>query len=276
MREKYFPLKCHTIPNPFIANDDLPRNRILLDVAISTLWTLFLGVPLFVAFLFLIYFELHLHGVQVSFSLFHILGKVVPIHLATLLLWCTIFWTAVFSIRRVFAQKKQLANAQEQLDITQSQALTDELTGVWNRRGFEMLLQAGLEQARNLEQPYTLILADIDDFKQYNDTYGHLAGDQILKKIVQVMLNCLRSEDAVTRYGGDEFAILCPGLGWKDTIVMLRRLRVHAEGISLVLSLGASVFPFDGDSRPAMLEAADRRLYKVKNRQKKDRKNFPD
>lgn len=94
-------------------------------------------------------------------------------------------------VRKVLAQRKQLAKAQGRLDITQTQVLTDELTGVWNRRGFEMLLQTGLERTRNLEQPYTLILADLDNFKQYNDTHGHLAGDQVLKRIAQIMEDCV-------------------------------------------------------------------------------------
>ncbi len=270
MRDKILPSHCFTIPNPFTPiNNSHSQNRLLLDVAIATTWTLFLGIPLFVVFLLLIYYELYLHGVQASFSVLPILGKVIPYHLVTLLLWSTIFGTAVFAVRKVLAQRKQLAKVQERLDITQTQALTDELTGVWNRRGFEMLLQTGLERAGNLEQPYALILADLDNFKQYNDSHGHLAGDQALKRIAQIMGDCVRLEDAVTRYGGDEFAILCPGLGWKDTIVMLRRLQVHAKKISITLSLGASVFPLDGESRSALLEAADKRLYKVKNRQKK-------
>lgn len=244
-----------------LADKELSR-----EVWTVAVWTIVFGLPLFVMFLFLIYFELFLHGLQADFSLFHVFGKIVPFHLATLLIWTILFGTAVFAIRRVIAQKTQLEIVNERLTSSEAQALTDGLTGVWNRRGFEMLLQTGLEGCRNHEVPYTLLLIDVDHFKQYNDTFGHPAGDQILERIALFLSQIIRKEDAVARYGGDEFAVLCPGLGWNDSNQLIQRIHTGELGLPLKLTIGAAIFPTDGDSRDVLVEVADRRLYDAKKR----------
>ncbi len=267
MQEKLRSPNHSTVTNLFSTSTRRSSDRVLSDMIIATLCTILLGIPLFTGFLLLVYYELYLHGIQADFSLFHILGKVVPLHLATLLLWSAIFWTAVFAVRRFLTQRKQLANTQEWLSHSHTQALTDALTGIWNRRGFDVILETGFQQAVNLELPYTLLLVDINQFKQYNDTYGHWAGDQALQQVARLLVDGVRTEDSVARYGGDEFAILCPGLGWGDAMALVHRLQAAClEKTPVTLSIGAAVFPLDADCGINLIQTADKRLYEAKNR----------
>ena len=241
-------------------------HTVIIDGVIAAVWTLILGIPLFVLFLLLVYYELFLHGVQASFSVFHILGQVVPLHLVTLLLWSSIFWTAAFSIRRFMDKKRQLNNTREWLQTIHAQAYTDALTGIFNRRGFDELFDSGLEQAKIKNQPYMLLLADVNQFKRYNDTHGHLAGDQALQQIAQILMDAVRTGDAVARYGGDEFAVLCPGLERKDAGAIVERIHASCkEKTQLTLSIGTAVYPLDGDYSTLLLQKADDRMYRWKN-----------
>ena len=162
-------------------------------------FALLLGFPLFVVFLFLIYYELYLHGFERTFSFFHIIGRIIPLHLVSLFLWFLMIGVIVFAIRRFIRQKEQLIRMQEQLALVQTQALTDGLTGAWNRMGFDRLLQNGIAYSRGCNSFYTVILADANKLKQYNDQFGHLAGDEALRQVVRRLKVVVRSEDAVAR-----------------------------------------------------------------------------
>lgn len=241
-------------------------HSVIIDGVITAGWTLILGIPLFVIFLILVYYELFLHGVLVSFSVLHILGKVVPLHLATLLLWSSVFWTAAFSIRRFLDKKRQLNNTREWLRASHTQVYTDALTGVLNRRGFDELFNRGIEQTRIQKRPYTLLLADVNQFKHFNDTHGHLAGDQALQQIAHILMDAVRTGDAVARYGGDEFALLCPGSGRKDAAALIERIHFSCrEKTQLTLSIGTAVYPLDGDCITNLIQRADDRMYRAKN-----------
>ena len=89
-------------------------------------------------------------------------------------------------------------------------SITDELTGLFNVRYFFNELKAEIDRADRYSSPLSLIFVDIDDFKNYNDTYGHLDGDQVLRKIAQVIQSCMRGPDSAYRYGGDEFVGILP------------------------------------------------------------------
>jgi diguanylate cyclase (GGDEF)-like protein len=151
------------------------------------------------------------------------------------------------------------------LTRSQTQALTDGLTGVWNRRGFDQLLQVELKRAKLLTQPFSVIMADVNGLKQFNDTSGHLAADDALRTIAQILANQMRSVDTVGRFGGDEFAIVCSGLGQEGVIALIVRLKSALASAPLSLSLGSATYPSDGETSLALLEIADKRLYQEKS-----------
>jgi diguanylate cyclase (GGDEF)-like protein len=153
----------------------------------------------------------------------------------------------------------------------QLQALTDELTGCFNRRSFEMQLERDLQMAARLRLPLTLILLDIDNFKNVNDTYGHDAGDQVLRVLANNLREELRGVDTAARYGGEEFAIILPQADSEGALLVAERLRANVEGMvipqvgQITVSLGVATFPLNASSRDTLVVTADRALYEAKN-----------
>lgn len=158
------------------------------------------------------------------------------------------------------------------------QAHTDQLTGAYNRRYFEQHLTQALAEARSQRQCVSLLLFDIDDFKKYNDKYGHAAGDEILVETVKLLRSVIRPNDRVCRIGGDEFVVIFHdpqgqrerGSSHPDDIQKIARrfqqqicqhrfpkLSAEARG-TLTISGGLATFPWDGADVPALLERADR------------------
>lgn len=181
----------------------------------------------------------------------------------------------------------KLALLQDRHNRLQKLAITDQLTGVYNRRYFEHFLTRIIEKARVLRFPVTLLLFDIDNFKKYNDTYGHGVGDQILKETAALMRRCCREHDLVARIGGDEFAVVFwekegPRLPKDGKPVMpakppqtprqiferFRRLMSSQEfpGLGptgkgvLTISGGLASYPWDGRQVEELIHAADKAL----------------
>jgi diguanylate cyclase (GGDEF)-like protein len=153
----------------------------------------------------------------------------------------------------------------------QQQALTDGLTGCFNRRSFEMQLERDLHMATRMRLPLSLILLDLDNFKRVNDTFGHEAGDVALRLLADGLRDELRSVDTAARYGGEEFAVILPQAGIDGAMIVAERLRRRIElmevpGVGHVTaSLGIASFPQHASSRDTLLLAADRALYDAKN-----------
>jgi diguanylate cyclase (GGDEF)-like protein len=153
----------------------------------------------------------------------------------------------------------------------QLQALTDELTGCFNRRSFEMQLERDLQMAARLRLPLSLILLDIDNFKNVNDTYGHDAGDQVLRVLANHLREELRGVDTAARYGGEEFAIILPQAGPEGALLVAERLRAKVEKMvipevgQITISLGLATFPLNASSRDTLVVTADRALYDAKH-----------
>jgi len=152
----------------------------------------------------------------------------------------------------------------------QQQALTDALTGCYNRRSFEMQFDREMLVAKRQHQPLSLIMLDLDRFKQLNDSAGHDAGDGALRKLAECFKQELRGIDSAARFGGDEFALILPQAYAEGAQIVAERLRARIEGIhipgfgKLSASIGIATFPLHGSCRSELVPAADAALYRAK------------
>ena len=158
-------------------------------------------------------------------------------------------------------------------DVVQRQAITDDLTGLVNRRRFIEALQAEVERARRFGTPLTVILADLDDFKRVNDDFGHHGGDAVLRSFADLMRSHVRDVDVPGRIGGEEFGILLPETDAERAASVAERMRHSLSGVSLPVAAGHSVHVTssfgiadldDGQSGDDLLRAADAALYRAK------------
>ena len=171
---------------------------------------------------------------------------------------------------------KRILDLQEQLLATQrllrDQATRDGLTGLWNRAMILEILDRELARSRRENAPVGVIMADLDHFKDINDTHGHLAGDQVLRQVGQRLLNCLRPYDMVGRYGGEEFLIVLPGCTAEASVTLAERLRkcvevepVMEENGVIPITVSLGIADWDGDMPgKTLLRAADGALYQAK------------
>ncbi len=152
-------------------------------------------------------------------------------------------------------------------------AFTDGLTGLYNHRRFQERLQEELKRADRYTEPVSLILLDIDHFKKVNDTYGHPAGDAVLKKIAEIIRKAVREIDFPARYGGEEFALIILKSTAREAKKIAERLRKKVEqttvktdtaDINVTLSLGIASYPEDARTREDLIERADQALYRAK------------
>jgi diguanylate cyclase (GGDEF)-like protein len=152
----------------------------------------------------------------------------------------------------------------------QQQALTDALTGCYNRRSFEMQLDREMKVSKRQHQPLSLIMLDLDRFKQLNDSVGHDAGDAALRKLADCFKQELRGVDSAARFGGDEFAVILPQAYMEGALIVAERLRASIAEIqipgfgNLSASIGIATFPSHGTSRTDLVNAADAALYQAK------------
>ena len=148
-------------------------------------------------------------------------------------------------------------------------SVTDGLTGLANHRLLiQRLIQEGM-RADATGGEFAVLMADVDHFKQYNDEFGHPAGDEVLKRVADLLRESVRDIDCAARYGGEEFAIVMPGLSADDASEIARTIgtRVASHrfaGRSITLSIGVAGFPHDADLPHAVIAAADRALYQAK------------
>src|SRR3989475_101941 len=154
-------------------------------------------------------------------------------------------------------------------------SVTDDLTGLYNRRYLMEALANELRRSRRLDHPCALLMADVDHFKEYNDAYGHLAGDEALARVATILRETTRDVDCAARNGGEEFVVLLPETKAAGAIETAQRIRTRLAtdelvGGKLSVSIGVAQFPEDGDAPEALLASADAALYRAK-REGRDR-----
>ena len=168
---------------------------------------------------------------------------------------------------RELARSKQAVEAREAEILRLS--LTDALTGVGNRRMLDEVLAREVERSRRHGDPLSLTILDIDHFKRVNDTWGHDAGDRVLKETGAVLQQAMRLSDIATRMGGEEFVLLLPNTGLDEALVCAERLRcamaAHDFGLSAAVTASFGVATLSADEAgPALLARADSGLYQAK------------
>jgi len=177
----------------------------------------------------------------------------------------------IFSERLSEAQSKLISK----LGLARREAMFDALTRVWNRRGATSLLGMALKEAEEAKTEVSICLLDIDNFKRINDNYGHQAGDQVLRKIAGKLVSCLRDEDLVCRYGGDEFLLILRGMGVNEIRGTGERVRrtvaespfaTRDGAIPVTISVGcATRGPNDGRTPDELTKLADDALIQCKS-----------
>jgi diguanylate cyclase (GGDEF)-like protein len=162
----------------------------------------------------------------------------------------------------------QLGIAIENLKLyeeAKSFSLHDPLTGLANRRLLQIQLEKSFEGAKRYEKPLSIIMLDIDYFKKYNDTYGHVEGDRLLVAIANILLKELRSPDYIFRYGGEEFLIMLPEIELKNANIVAERLRkTVASKLTVTISLGVSSCRQSMQTKEDLINNADTALYQAK------------
>lgn len=158
-------------------------------------------------------------------------------------------------------------------EIAQKLAVTDPLTGTFNRRTFLELADKEISRAQRATTPLSLVMIDLDHFKKVNDEYGHLAGDEVLKRSVAILQGCLRREDLLVRFGGEEFCILLPNVSLDAATQMAERIRESVEraeftfnghSIPVTISLGVASMLSKSDTTALLIGRADEALYSAK------------
>jgi len=183
--------------------------------------------------------------------------------------------TKKIALAETFARQLSLSlTSLKTHDLLSNQAIVDPLTGLYNRRYFDESLRIALSEAKGRSQLLTLLMIDIDHFKMVNDTYGHEAGDEVLKKIALLLQKYYRKEDIVCRFGGEEFMIILPETPLKVVLDKARDIRKAVPKINLsfkgekikniTISIGIASYPEHGFSMKKLVSTVDKALYKAK------------
>jgi diguanylate cyclase len=176
---------------------------------------------------------------------------------------------------RLTLSKSEISDLQQSLEAIRAESLTDPLTGLGNRKYFDRSIDAAVQNALDNGEPLSLLMFDIDHFKSFNDSYGHLTGDQVLRLVGLSLKQTIKGQDITARYGGEEFAVVLPNTALRQALtvadhirraVMAKELKKKSTGEILgrvTISVGVSMLK-PGDDTDSLVERADACLYAAK------------
>jgi len=172
-------------------------------------------------------------------------------------------------------ERQLLIKAVKEKEKYEKLSILDGLTEVYNRRHFDEMIVEEIERAKKYLSKLSLMMIDVDHFKNFNDSQGHQAGDWALKKIAQILAGCVRLTDHVFRYGGEEFTIILPETDKRKSLIVARRLRITVATTKfldktalptghLTISIGIATYPEDAKDANQLIAKADECLYHAK------------
>jgi diguanylate cyclase len=176
---------------------------------------------------------------------------------------------------RLALSKTEISNLQHSLEAIRAESLTDPLTGLGNRKYFDRSIDIAVQNAIASGEPLSLLMFDIDHFKSFNDSYGHLTGDQVLRLVGMSLKQTIKGQDITARYGGEEFVVVLPNTALRQALtvadhirraIMAKELKKKSTGEILgrvTISVGVSMLK-PGDDVPSLIERADACLYAAK------------
>jgi diguanylate cyclase (GGDEF)-like protein len=199
-------------------------------------------------------------------------------HILSNLIVSVIFFFGAVFVMWVCSLTLNTVQDLNRLDDLQTESITDELTGVFNRRHLERCLELEIVRAQTLNTPLSLLMLDLDRYKDINDKYGHQAGDEMLKCIGHLLQQVTRRMDIVARYGGDEIAVILPNTGHEVAQAIADRIRLtvqekstglqgqscRTKDIHCTVSIGIATLPEHRINGTQLLEMADAALYQAK------------
>ncbi len=185
------------------------------------------------------------------------------------------FEELLLRLKRLLKERQLTVERYQMLEKLKKLAITDGLTKLFNSRHFYNQLDLEVERCNRYNHSFSLLLFDIDNFKEYNDTYGHLAGDKVLIRLGQIIRTCLRNMDSAYRYGGEEFTILLPETNLNEAGIVGERIRSKVESekfvsnagesVTITISVGVTGYRL-GEAVSELVQRADQAMYASKEK----------
>jgi diguanylate cyclase (GGDEF)-like protein len=184
------------------------------------------------------------------------------------------FEELLLRLRRVLKERRLTQERIQMLEKLKRLSITDGLTKLYNSRYFYNQLKIEIDRTQRYQRPLSLLLLDIDKFKDYNDNYGHLEGDQVLIRLGQVIKSCLRKMDSAYRYGGEEFTVILPETGGDEAATVAERIRAAVETerftprkddetVTISISIGVTEYNLQ-EEIAVFVQRADKAMYQSK------------
>jgi diguanylate cyclase (GGDEF)-like protein len=178
-------------------------------------------------------------------------------------------------LKRVLKERDLTKERIRMMEKLQKLAVTDGLTKLYNSRSFYSQLETEVDRFNRYKHPLALLLLDLDHFKDYNDTYGHLEGDKVLVRFSQIIKSCLRANDTAYRYGGEEFTVILPETGGEEAGTVAQRIRsaleterfspVNGKEVKITISIGVTEYQ-PKEELSTFIQRADKAMYRSKQK----------